>query len=154
MIKKTLDDIKEIMKKRFGHDTLLSVATTSDNIPYVRIVNSYYEDGCFYTVTYSLSNKMKQLSVNPSVAVCGEWFTAHGIGKNLGWIKDECNKEIADKLRNVFSSWYNNGHVNEEDQKTCILCTRLSEGILFNEGSKYIINFSDKILSVHTVIQT
>lgn len=142
------------MEKRFGHDTLLSVATTSDNIPYVRIVNSYYEDGCFYTVTYSLSNKMKQLSVNPSVAVCGEWFTAHGIGKNLGWIKDECNREIADKLRNVFSSWYNNGHVNEEDQKTCILCIRLSEGILFNEGSKYIINFSDKILSVHTVIQT
>ncbi|HOD93818.1 MAG TPA: hypothetical protein PL054_08075 [Clostridia bacterium] len=59
--------------------------------------------------------------------------------------KDECNKEIADKLRNVFSSWYNNGHVNEEDQKTCILCIRLTEGILFNEGSKYIINFSDKI---------
>ncbi len=87
MIKRLLDDIKEIMNKRFGHDTLLSVATTSDNIPYVHIVDSYYEDGCFYTVTYALSNKMKQIRVNPSVTVCGEWFTAHGIGKNLGWIK-------------------------------------------------------------------
>lgn len=42
------------MEKRFGHDTLLSVATTFDNIPYVRIVNIYYEDGCVYTITHAL----------------------------------------------------------------------------------------------------
>jgi len=130
------------MEKRFGHDTLLSVATTSDNIPYVRIVNSYYENGCFYTVTHSLSNKMKQIAVNPTVAVCGEWFTSQGIGKNLGWIKDESNREIADKLRKVFSSWYKNCHVNEEDTNTCILCIKLTEGILFDKGRKYLINFT------------
>lgn len=143
MSEKLTENTKKIMEKRFGHDTLLSVATISDNIPYVRIVDSYYENGCFYTVTYALSNKMKQIAANSSVAVCGEWFTAHGIGENLGWIKDESNKEIADKLRNAFSSWYGNGHVNEDDPNTCILRIRLTEGILFNEGSRYVIDFTD-----------
>ena len=33
------------------------------------------------------SSKSKE---NPevSIAVCGEWFTANGIGENLGWVLD------------------------------------------------------------------
>ncbi len=56
--------------------------------------------------------------------------------------KDECNKEIADKLRNVFSSWYGNGHVNEEDQNTCILCIKLTKGVQYSEGKKYDFDFT------------
>ena len=29
-------------------------------------------------ITYGLSNKMRQISQNPSVAIAGDWFTAHG----------------------------------------------------------------------------
>lgn len=105
-------------------------------------VDSFYEDGCFYTVTYALSNKMKQIAANPTVAVCGEWFTAHGIGENLGYIRAEKNKEIADKLRNAFASWYSNGHVDEEDENTCILCIRLTNGVLFSDGTRYEIDFT------------
>ncbi|MEG1560509.1 MAG: hypothetical protein RRY79_06960 [Clostridia bacterium] len=43
----------ELMVDRFGHDTLISPATLSGNIPYVRILNSYYENGSFYTITYA-----------------------------------------------------------------------------------------------------
>ena len=64
-----------LMIERFGHDTLISAATIDGNRPAVRTVNSYYENGSFYTVTYALSNKMKQIEVNPQVAICGEWFT-------------------------------------------------------------------------------
>lgn len=134
---------KQILEERFGHDTLLSVATTVDNTPYVRIVNSYYEDGSFYTVTYALSGKMQQIEKNPVVAVCGEWFTAHGVGENLGWIQEESNTEIAEKLRSVFAAWYSNGHTNEADPNTCILRIRLTDGVLLSHGTRYDLDFTE-----------
>ena len=130
-----------LMDERFGHDTLISVATIDGNRPAVRIVNGYYENGSFYTVTYALSGKMKQIQVNPEVAVCGEWFTAHGIGENLGYVRDDNNSEIISKLRTVFAEWYDNGHTDESDTNTCILRIRLTDGILFHQRAKYEIEF-------------
>lgn len=134
----------KVMDERFGHDTLLSVATIDDNKPAVRIVNSYYENGAFYVVTYSLSSKMKQIKNNPAMAVCGEWFTANGIGENLGWVLEEKNREIMLKLRTAFAQWYDNGHTNENDKNTCLLKICLIDGILFNQGTRYDINFTNK----------
>ncbi len=51
----------EIMNERFGHDTLIALATADDTIPYVRAVNSYYANSSFYVITHALSNKMKQM---------------------------------------------------------------------------------------------
>ena len=135
------DEALKILNRRFGHDTLLSVATAQDNHPHVRIVDGYYEDGAFYSVTYALSNKMQQIAINPEVAVCGEWFTAHGIGENLGHVRDERNAVMMAKLREAFAAWYDNGHTNEEDPNTCLLCIRLVDGVLFNEGTRYNIDF-------------
>jgi general stress protein 26 len=131
-----------IMDERFGHDTLLSVATVDDSRPSVRIVNSYYEDGSFYAVTHALSNKMEHIKKNPEVAVCGEWFAAHGIGESLGYVRDEKNASIMEKLRVVFEAWYDNGHTDENDPNTCLLRIRLTDGVLFNDGTKYNIDFS------------
>ncbi|HCA29546.1 MAG TPA: pyridoxamine 5'-phosphate oxidase [Ruminococcaceae bacterium] len=135
------DPALSLMTERFGHDTLLSLATINGNRPAVRIVNSYYEDGAFYAVTYALSNKMKHIENNPVVAVSGEWFTAHGIGENLGWVRDGRNAEIMSKLRAAFAEWYDNGHTNENDPNTCLLRVRLTDGILFHNGTKYEIDF-------------
>ena len=132
----------EIMLERFGHDTLISLATIDGNRPAVRTVNSYYEDGAFYTVTYVLSNKMKQIKDNPVVAICGEWFTAHGIGENLGYVREERNAEIMAKLRTVFAEWYDNGHTNENDPNTCLLRVRLTDAVLFSHGTKYEMDFT------------
>ena len=130
-----------LMDERFGHDTLISIATIDGTRPAVRIVNSFYENGSFYTVTYALSGKMKQIQINPVVAVCGEWFTAHGIGENLGYVRDDKNSEIMSKLRLVFAEWFDNGHTDEADPNTCILRIRLTDGILFHRGTKYEIEF-------------
>ncbi len=132
----------EIMVERFGHDNLISLATVDGNRPAVRTVNSYYEDGAFYTVTYALSNKMKQIKDNPVVAICGEWFTAHGIGENLGYVREERNAEIMSKLRTAFAEWYDNGHTNENDPNTCLLCVRLTDAVLFSHGTKYEMDFT------------
>lgn len=47
-------------------------------MPFVHYVNAYYEDSAFYIITYALSNKIKQMENNSTVAIAGEWFTAHG----------------------------------------------------------------------------
>lgn len=133
---------RAIMKERFGHDTLLSVATTDGKTPYVRIVNAYYEDGAFYSITHAESNKMRQLAKNPAAAVCGDWFTARGIGENIGHPRDPKNAARMETLRRVFASWYTSGHVNEEDPHTCILRIRLTEGVLFCHGTRYDIDFT------------
>lgn len=141
MCKTKLTKAFEIMSERFGHDTLISLATIDCNIPAVRIVNSYYENGAFYTITYALSNKMKQIAVNSTVAICGEWFTAHGVGENMGYVCGEGNVKIAAKLREVFSEWYSNGHIDESDPNTIILRIRLTDAVLFSNGTRYDIDF-------------
>jgi general stress protein 26 len=143
----SISEALSILTERFGHNTLISLATMDGSRPDVRMVNSYYEDGAFYIVTYALSNKMKQIEKSPAVAVCGEWFTAHGVGENIGHPKDERNRERMAKLRDVFRAWYDNGHTNEEDPHTCILRIRLTDGILMNYGKRYDINFIEQVAS-------
>ena len=137
------DTTRFLMKERFGKDSILSLATCVEGVPYVRTVNGYYEDGAFYIITYGLSNKMKQLEKNLLVAVSGEWFTAHGIGENLGYIYSESNLPIAEKLKRAFASWYDNGHNDYNDRNTCILRIRLTDGTLFSHGTRYDIDFKN-----------
>ena len=132
----------QVMSERFGHDTLLSLATLDAKRPSVRIVNSYYEEGAFYVVTYALSNKMKQLKKNPEAAICAEWFTANGTGENIGHPRDGRNAALMAKLRTAFAEWYDNGHIDEGDPNTCILRIRLTDGVLFHHGTKYVIDFA------------
>lgn len=134
-------NVEKIMIDRFGKDNIIALATTEDNIPYVRYVNAYYENRAFYVITYGLSNKMKQMAKNSVVAISGEWFTAHGEGINLGWFNKEENTEIAKKLRNAFAEWIDNGHNDFNDVNTCILCIKLKDGCLFSHGTRYDIDF-------------
>lgn len=131
-----------IMKERFGKDNIIALATCCDNIPSVRYVNAYYEDGAFYIITYALSGKMKHMEKNPLVAISGDWFTAKGHGINLGYFGKPENAEIAQKLRTVFAAWIDNGHNNFADENTCILCVKLTEGVLFSHGTRYDIDFT------------
>lgn len=135
-------EAQQIMNERFNKDSLIGLATVHGGTPWVRTVNSYYEDGSFYVITYALSGKMRQIAANPTVAICGDWFTAHGIGENLGWIREERNMELAAKLRTAFAAWYDNGHNSEEDPTTVILRIRLTDGILLHHGTRFDIDFT------------
>ena len=130
-----------ILSDRFGKDSLIALATVENGIPHVRTVDAVYIDGAFYVVTHSLSGKMQQIAKNPIVAVSGEWFTAHGIGENAGHVLLEENRAIMEILRTAFAAWYGNGHVNEADPNTCLLKIRLTEGVLFSNGTRYDIDF-------------
>lgn len=132
-----------IMNERFGRDNVIALATIHGDKPAVRGVNGYYEDGCFYVVTYALSGKMQQLGKNPHAAISGEWFTANGIGENLGHVLRPENAAIMERIRAAFASWYDNGHTNEADENTCLLRVKLTDGILFSHGTRYEIDFTE-----------
>jgi len=131
-----------ILSERFRKDSLIALATVSDGIPHVRTVNAVYIDGSFYVVTYALSGKMKQIAQEPTVAISGDWFTAHGVGENLGHVLLPRNEEVMTVLRNAFAVWYDNGHTNESDPNTCLLKIRLTDGVLFSHGTRYDIDFT------------
>lgn len=135
-------EINALMDGRFGHDSLIALATVDGDAPAVRTVDAVYLDGCFYTITYALSGKMQHIAKNPKVAISGEWFTARGVGESLGHILRDENAELADKLRTAFAAWYGNGHTNEADPNTIILRIRLTDGVLFHHGTRYDIEFS------------
>lgn len=140
-MEKLTPETKKLMDERFGHDCIIALATTDEGLPYVRNVDAYYEDGAFYVVTYALSNKMIHIAKNPTVAIAGDWFTAHGTGKNLGFVGKDENRDIMAKLKEVFSAWIN-AHTNLEDENTCLLRIQLTDGILFSHGTRFDIDFT------------
>lgn len=131
-----------ILIERFGKDSIIALATTLDNVPYVRNVNAFYDSGAFYVLTYGLSNKMRQIEHNPTVAISGEWFTAHGKAVNLGYFGKKENALIAEKMKVLFSEWIDNGHNNFDDVNTCILRIELTDGVLLSHGRCYEIDFT------------
>ncbi len=133
------------MNERFGKDNLIALATAVDNVPSVRTVNAYYENGSFYTITWALSGKMQQIAQNPAVGLSGDWFTAHGRAESLGWICAPENTAMADKLTAAFASWINNGHTHFADPSTIILRIRLTHGVLFANGTRHDIDFDSPV---------
>jgi len=131
-----------IMAERFGKDSLVAIATTDGECMHNRMVDALFSDGAFYISTYALSNKMKQIESNPEVAVCAvDWFSGHGIARNLGWVLKPENAEIRAKLRGAFE-WYDHAN-NEQDQNCCILEIRLTDGMLIKDhhAIRYQIDF-------------
>ncbi len=137
-MKKLSEQAEKIMIERFGKDTVIALATVENEVPYVRYVNAYYENGAFYIITYALSGKMKQLEKNPTVAIAGEWFTAHGKGVNLGYFGKKDNHMIAEKLKKAFADWIDNGHNDFDDENTIILRVELTDGLLLSHGTRYV----------------
>ena len=145
-----------VLQEKFGNqDALISLSTIalSNNeagkpVPAARLVSVYYEDGCFYTVTYATTAKVLQITQNPEVAICYivENFTANGIAENLGWVCDEKNKALMDKIRPIFAGWYNDAN-NDEDPNTVLIRIRMTNGV-WNDahaGIRNEIDFVNKI---------
>lgn len=131
------NEVDMLLTERFGKDSLIALATVEDNVPHVRTVNAVYMGSAFYCITHLLSGKMRQIEGNSIVAVCGEWFTGHGVGESLGHVCAPGNEEIADMLREAFAAWYDNGHTNEDDPNTIILRIQLTDGVLYSNGTRY-----------------
>ncbi len=146
--------MKNLEEKFGGKESLITLATLArvpnaegKPRPDARIVNAYYEDGSFYIATHAKSNKMQQIADNPEVAVCYivETFTASAIGEDAGWVADEKNAAIMEKVRKAFAEWYPNV-VNEADQNQRLLRVRMTKGLWHDAhtGDKNEIDFVNK----------
>ena len=156
------DEAMRNLEEKFGKkDVLLSLSTIAlllnkegTPVPAARLVDAFYEDGSFYTVSYATSNKILQIEKNPHVAICFivENFTANGIGENLGWVCDEKNAEIMAKVRPIFADWYNDAN-NDADHNTCLLRIRRTDG-LWNDAHKGIRDEIDFVSKTAQTIYT
>jgi len=131
-----------VLQDRFGRDCVIALATAQNGAPQVRYVNAFYDRGAFYVLTYALSGKMRQIEKDNRVAVAGDWFTANGRGENMGFFGKKENSAIAEKMKEVFSSWIGNGHADLTDENTCILRIALTDGVLLSHGTRYEIDFT------------
>ena len=82
---------------------------------------------------------MAQIRQNPRVAVAGEWFTGHGHAEDQGPFDGAENRDIANKLRQVFASWLMNGHTDPSAEETHILRVTLRDGLLLSHGTRYVL---------------
>jgi general stress protein 26 len=127
----------KILKERFRTGQLIALATSIDNRPYVRAVNAYYEDGVFYVMTDASSGKMKQIEMNPEVAICGQLLNGRGVAENIGHVLKPEHEELMETLRVALAEWYSYGKVNEADPNTVILKIQLTQATVIDNGNKY-----------------
>ena len=132
----------ELMKQQLGHNVVISLATCTENGVNVRNVNAYYKDGSFYVVTHMFTQKMKDIDRKSNVAICKDLMCSQGIGETLGNPKSEQNEMLTKELREVFVEFYDR-HVNEDDSGTCILKITLTSAVVFNENTKYAIDYEN-----------
>ena len=62
-------------------------------------------------------------------------------GKSLGYFCKEENRKIAEKMREYFAAWIDNGHNNFEDENTIILQIRQTNGTLVVNNAWIDIDF-------------
>ena len=102
-------------------------------------------------MTHAKSSKMEQIAQNSeaAIAVNFEWFTASGIGENLGWVKKPENAELRTKLRKAFEKWYDMAN-NESDENCCIMKITLTNGTINLNHHETLIymGFVDKTATV------
>lgn len=132
------------MKELFTKDYQFALATAENNIPSLRYVDTYYEKGCFYVVTYATSQKMKDIINNPNIALCSRnMYAFSGKAYNIGHPLKLENTEIRKKLIKVFEPWYFK-HNNEENENMCYLRIELTTGFVHKDGIGYKIDFVNR----------
>lgn len=136
----------QILSKVFGRDYQFALATAADNVPSIRFVDTYYENGCFYIVTYRSTRKMREILTNPNVALHGR--TMHnfqGKATCMGHPLEPQNAAIRERLIEVFRPWYF-AHNNEADEQMCYLKVEPSNGFFHHDGTGYEIDFVNRTI--------
>lgn len=132
-----------VLEELFRKDCLFSLATAKDNIPSVRVVDTYYEHEAFWIVTYAKSQKVIEIESNPNVALCHNFYSFRGKAFNVGHPLNENHKEIRAKLIVAFQPWYF-AHNNEDDEHMCYVKFVPETGFFYQNGTGYKANFLKK----------
>ena len=130
----------KLMKELFSRDYQFAMATTANNVPSLRFIDTCYYNGAFYAVTYENTNKVKEIAVNPNVSLCcRKGYSFSGKVYNIGHPLLPENSEIRNKIINAFAPWYFKH--NNEDDNICLLKIVPESGFIHKNGIGYNINF-------------
>lgn len=132
-----------VLNELFSRDYQFALATCDDNIPSVRFVDTFYDNGSFYIVTQAQSLKVLEIELNEKVALCNNSYRFSGIAHNIGHPLSAENSEIRTKLTKAFNNWYFQ-HNNENDKNMCYLKIDLSHGFFYKDGIGYDVDFNSK----------
>lgn len=131
------------MDELFSKDCIFALATTNENKPSVRMIDTYYEDGVFYIVTYAQSTKVKELETNEKVALCNnKAYRFEGIAHNIGHPLAPENSTIREKLIQAFEPWYFK-HNNEKDKDMCYIKIEIQNGFFYKDNIGYKVDFKN-----------
>ena len=129
--------IHKILEKRFNKtNKLIFLATSYNNIPYIRAMTPYYKDYCFYFISDQSSDKIKQILDNNYVAICGEWFNAHGYAYNEGMLKKH---PLFNELIDVCEGWIRLGNIDVNNENIIVLKVKLDSGYVIENNKKYMV---------------
>ena len=132
-----------VMTDLFAKDCLFVLATAKDNAPSVRTVDTFYDDGAFYIVTYGESQKAKEIESNENVSLCKHLYRFTGKARHIGHPLSPQNSGIRAKLIKVFEPWYFK-HNNEQDENMCYIRIELMRGFFFKDGKGYDVDFTER----------
>lgn len=139
----TYESAMHVMTELFAKDCQLALATSHDDKPSVRFVDTYYQDGAFYVVTYGKSRKVQEIRSNSQVSLCKKLYQFNGNAYDIGHPLEPANKDIRDKLIKEFSPWYF-AHNNENDENMCYVRIDLVDGFFYKDGTGYKVDFENK----------
>ncbi len=132
-----------VMAELFGKDCAFALATAGENVPSVRMVDMYYENGAFYVVTYANSRKVRELEANERVAMCAQAHRFSGAARNIGHPLRPQNAAIRQSLTRVFAPWYFK-HNDEGDENMCYVKIEPRRGFFYQNGTGYDVDFENK----------
>jgi len=139
----TYEKSLNVLRELFAKDYQFALATSNNNIPSVRLVDTFYDKGYFYIVTYAKSQKVKDIEKNPEVSMCNKLFRFSGTAYNIGHPLSEKNHEIREKLIRVFDPWYF-AHNNENDEHMCYVKVKIKQGFFYKDGTGYKVDFEKR----------
>lgn len=128
------------MNELFAKDCQFAMATAKDNTPSVRVVDTFFDNCSFYVVTYSNTQKVRELENNSQISLCNEFYRFTGNAYNIGHPLLLENRGIREKLIKVFEPWYF-AHNNENDENMCYVKIDLKEGFFYKDKVGYKVNF-------------
>jgi len=132
-----------VLETLFARDYQFALATSNNNIPAVRFIDTFYNNGAFYIVTYGKSHKVKEIEYNPVVSLSKDLYRFTGIARNIGHPLLKENLKIREKLIKVFEPWYF-AHNDENDENMCYIRVDLKDGLYYKDGTGYKVNFESK----------
>ncbi|MGL1890584.1 MAG: hypothetical protein OCD02_03110 [Spirochaetaceae bacterium] len=131
-----------ILVKEFGKQRKMYIAMSSNDVPLVKIVTTYYWKGSFYLVTQVTSKITEQITKNKHVSICpsASFHKFMGEAVLIGHPLEDKNREIRDILVDVMPDWYFSSH-DESDPKMCLIQIKINTAFTYANKIGYNYDF-------------